>query len=221
VIRKSEYDGVVAGLTAAGFFHSFRIDPRFGYQMICVSGRQEDGSLYGKSFWLSRSANQKCWLIFNWGGARCWRIPEDSIVVAVCLSCLREMDPCMDVPDSVAEKYGLVEIDPKTIKGFDFADCDETGSLSNENEVVLVAMGSDGTILQRQSMSYEEYCEEAVTLWDDSHYRAKLGIRKVETQFNNNAGDRQATYEHYYDTSGEFERGRNTYADGTVTDHVR
>jgi hypothetical protein len=97
-------------IESAGFFTDLRHISGEGYFLVCVSDRNEEGDLFGTSFWVRYSQATGQWYLFTWA-PRFYQIPRGQAPDPVCLDCLRDSESCnFSVPDHLVQKWGFVEV---------------------------------------------------------------------------------------------------------------
>ena len=90
---------------------------------------------------------------------------------------------------------------------------------SPRNEIaVLVAWAADGTEVERDEISLEEYYQGLHKLIDDGGYRASRGIVAIEGELFDPSGNLFQKFRNTYAADGRYKGGRTVHADGTVTE---
>ena len=80
----------------------------------------------GNSFWLSLQGGT--WYLSTWS-PRCYRIPANKDVVALCSTCMKVGDSAMyQVPDEIAGRFGLEEISHSEFESLFSANDGEKGN---------------------------------------------------------------------------------------------
>lgn len=121
-IDASKYSEVIDALKHAGHYSQLRKFDKYGYQLICVSGQDEEGYPQGVSFWLSFSAKRNRWFIIPRGDGSCYLVPPTFRPESVCIDIFRQMDHCMKIPNAIVEQYSLERVSTKELQGFEFID---------------------------------------------------------------------------------------------------
>ena len=83
----------------------------------------------------------------------------------------------------------------------------------------MIAFSSDGTVIERIELSYDEYYEGLHPLVDSDEYRAAKKIRRMTGEIYGYRENLQQSFETQYAGDGSFVRGRAVHEDGTVIEH--
>jgi hypothetical protein len=107
MIEEKTFSTVITALSDAGYHHILRFLPDYGYMLVCVSFK-DDGRLSGPCFNLYRASDHRHWIISEMGRSDLFLVPSNAPIGQVCVDCLRDMNQCMRIPDTVVRRYGLL-----------------------------------------------------------------------------------------------------------------
>jgi hypothetical protein len=104
---KADYRILKAGIKDGGRFTSLRHDKYGGFNLVCVSDRDEDARLHGNSFWVWYSRDSSDWYIVTWAPVH-YLIPSGCNLVDLCLECLAvDTRPIWRIPKRLIAKFKL------------------------------------------------------------------------------------------------------------------
>jgi hypothetical protein len=82
--------------------------------------------------------------------------------------------------------------------------------------VILVACDQDGAIVERVTLSFDDYYGESHPIIDSVAYRAERGIRQIQGEVFGAKGNLMQSFDNQYAADGKLVGSRSVHEDGTV-----
>jgi hypothetical protein len=85
-----------------------------------------------------------------------------------------------------------------------------------KNEVNILGFDESGTVIERITISYDDYYESSLEIIDSNDYRSKNRIFSIKGEVYDHSGELEQGFENRYDKNGKYVGGRVVHSDGTI-----